>query len=201
EFKVCDDGYVFAGGNYDRDYPTLIEAVRPLTVPVWIATTRAEQLAGVAIPPNVRVEGTSPAGFRQAMAAAKLVVVPMQGGLLHSGGQQTCLNAMWLGKPTIAVGRRWAADLMEDAVHGLIVDYGDVVSLRRAVHWVLDNPEEAAAMARRGQVHAQQFTTRRCMETIHRLAQANAGQSQASTPEPDADNGYRVPQALKAPAS
>ena len=28
---------------------------------------------------------------------ARLVVVPMQKGLLHSGGQQTCLNAMLLG--------------------------------------------------------------------------------------------------------
>jgi glycosyltransferase involved in cell wall biosynthesis len=170
EFAVGDDGYLFAGGNYDRDYPTLVEAVRPLDVPVWIATTRPEQLAGVTIPAHVSVQGTTDAGFRQALAAAKLVVVPMQGGLLHSGGQQTCLNAMWLGKPTIAVGRRWAVDLMEDGVHGLIVDYGDVVGLRRAIRWVLENPHEAQQLARRGQEHAHNFTTRRCMETIHQLA-------------------------------
>jgi glycosyltransferase involved in cell wall biosynthesis len=171
EFAVGDDGYLFAGGNYDRDYPTLIEAVRSLDVPVWIATTRPEQLAGVTIPAHVNIEGTSDAGFRQAMAAAKLVVVPMQGGLLHSGGQQTCLNAMWLGKPTIVVGRRWAVDLMEDGVHGLIVDYGDVAGLRRAIRWVLDHPDEARQMALRGRERAQQFTTRRCMEAIYRLAQ------------------------------
>jgi glycosyltransferase involved in cell wall biosynthesis len=171
EFAVGDDGHLFAGGNYDRDYPTLIEAVRPLDVPVWIATTRPEQLAGVTIPTHVSIAGTSDAGFRQALAAAQLVVVPMQGGLLHSGGQQTCLNAMWLGKPTIAVGRRWAVDLMEDRVHGLIVDYGDVSGLRCAIRWVLDHPDEARQMSLRGQEHAQQFTTRRCMETIYRLAQ------------------------------
>ena len=45
DYEVRDDGYLFAGGNYDRDYATLIEAVRPLDVPVWIATTRPEQLA------------------------------------------------------------------------------------------------------------------------------------------------------------
>jgi glycosyltransferase involved in cell wall biosynthesis len=171
EFAVADDGYLFAGGNYDRDYPRLVEAVRTLDVPVWIATTRPEQLAGVAIPAHVSVKGTTAAGFRQALAAAKLVVVPMQDGLLHSGGQQTCLNAMWLGKPTIAVGRRWAVDLMEDGAHGLIVDYGDVAGLRRAIGWVLENPHEAEQLARRGRAHAQQFTTRHCMETIHRLAQ------------------------------
>ncbi|MFO0842173.1 MAG: hypothetical protein U0797_07190 [Gemmataceae bacterium] len=67
-YEVRDDGYLFAGGNYDRDYPTLLEAVRDLNAPTWIATTRPEQLAGVRSP-HVRVEGTSVAGFRQAMAA------------------------------------------------------------------------------------------------------------------------------------
>ena len=125
EYEVRDDGYLFAGGNYDRDYATLIEAVRPLDAPVWIATTRPEQLRGVDVPPHVRVEGTTEAGFRRAMAAARLVVVPMQKGLLHSGGQQTCLNAMLLGKPTIAVGRKWAVDFIDDGADGLIVDYED----------------------------------------------------------------------------
>ena len=45
-------------------------------------------------------------------------MIAMQGGLLHSGGQQTCLNAMFMGKPTIAVGRKWAIDLIEDGVDG-----------------------------------------------------------------------------------
>src|SRR5262249_56455409 len=101
-----------------------------------IATSRPEQLRGVELPPRVRIEGTTVAGFRQAMAAARLVVVPMQPGLLHSGGQQTCLNAMYLGKPTIAVGRKWAVDFIIDGEDGLIVDYGDVAGLRRAIRWL-----------------------------------------------------------------
>jgi glycosyltransferase involved in cell wall biosynthesis len=173
DFDIRDDGYLFAGGNYDRDYATLVEAVRPLEVPVWIATTRPETMHGIALPPHVRVQGTSAAGFREAMAAARLVVVPMQPGLLHSGGQQSCLNAMYMGKPTIAVGRRWAVDLIDDGVHGLIVDYGDAAALRRAIQWVLDHPEEARQMALRGQEHARQFSTLRCMETIYRLVQGS----------------------------
>ncbi len=168
-YEVRDDGYLFAGGNYDRDYPTLVEAVRPLSVPVWIATTRPEQLAGVPVPPNVRVEGTTVEGFRRAMAAARLVVVPMQGGLLHSGGQQTCLNAMALGKPTIAVGRKWAVDFIEDGVNGLIVDYGDAPGLRRAIEWVLHDPHEARLLAERGREHAARFTTHRCMSAVYDL--------------------------------
>ncbi len=166
-YEVRDDGYLFAGGNFDRDYTSLVEAVRPLDVPVWIATTRPEQLRGVSVPPHVRVEGTSVSGFRQAMAAARLVVVPMRKGLLHSGGQQTCLNAMHLGKPTIAVGRKWATDFIRDGVNGLIVDYADVPGLRRAIESVLSHPDEARQMGERAREDAAWFTTQRCMRTVY----------------------------------
>jgi glycosyltransferase involved in cell wall biosynthesis len=170
QYEVRDEGYLFAGGNYDRDYPTLIEAVRPLNhLPTWIATTRPEQLAGVEVPSHVRIEGTSVSGFRQAMAAAKVVVVPMQKGLLHSGGQQTCLNAMFMGKPTIAVGRRWAVDFITDSEDGLIVDYEDVQGLRRAIRWVLDHPEAAKRLGERAHERAAWFTTQRTMMTVHRI--------------------------------
>jgi glycosyltransferase involved in cell wall biosynthesis len=169
QFQVEEKGYLFAGGNSDRDYQTLVEGVRPLSIPVWIASTRSDLFRELALPPHVRVEATTDAGFREALATARLVVVPMQGGLLRSGGQQTVLNALVMGKPTIAVGRRWAADLLNDGEHGLIVDYGDVEGLRRAITWVLDHPHKARAMARRGQAHAQSFTTRRCMQAIYDL--------------------------------
>jgi glycosyltransferase involved in cell wall biosynthesis len=168
-FEVRDDGYVFAGGNFDRDYGTFVEAMRDLDVPAWIATTAPEQLAGVEVPAHVRVEGTTAEGFRQAMAAARLVVIPMRPGLLHSGGQQTCLNAMYVGKPTIAVGRKWAADFITDGVNGLIVDYADVAGLRRAIRWVLDHPVAAAQMGERARQRAAWFTTERTMRTTYRL--------------------------------
>jgi glycosyltransferase involved in cell wall biosynthesis len=169
EYEERDEGYLFAGGNYDRDYPTLVEAVRGLDVPAWIATTRPEQLAGIEVPANVRVEGTSAAGFRQAMAAAHLVVVAMKKGLLHSGGQQTCLNAMLMGKPTIAVGTKWARDFITDGVDGLIVDYEDPAGLRRAIRWVLDHPEAARIMGERARRQGEWFTTERTMRAVYQL--------------------------------
>src|SRR5205814_6375767 len=152
------------------------------------ATTRPEQLAGVEVPAHVRVGGTTVAGFRQAMAAARLVVVPMRKGLLHSGGQQTCLNAMLLGKPTIAVGRKWAVDFITDGDNGLIVDYEDVEGLRRAIRWVLENPGAARRLADRGRQHAEQFTTQRTMQRVYDLVhEATAAQPAAQA------KGHRAP--------
>ncbi len=169
DYAVSDDGYVFAGGNSDRDYRTLVEAVRPLGAPTWIATTRPDLLSGLDLPPHVRVEGTTAEGFRRAMAAARLVVVPMRKGTLRSGGQQTCLNAMLMGKPTVAVGRRWAVDFIDDGVNGLIVDYEDPEGLRQAVRRLLDDPEAARRMGAAGRERAASFTTARCMETVYDL--------------------------------
>jgi glycosyltransferase involved in cell wall biosynthesis len=168
-YEIRDDGYVFAGGNSDRDYRTLVEAVRGLDIPTWIALTQRDLLAGVEVPPHVRVEATTAEGFRQAMAGAKLIVVPMQKGTLRSGGQQTCLNAMLLGKPTIAVGRRWAVDFITDGEDGLIVDYEDTQGLQKAIRWLLDYPEAARRMGERARERAAWFTTERCMRTVYDL--------------------------------
>jgi glycosyltransferase involved in cell wall biosynthesis len=175
DYEVRDDGYLFAGGNSDRDYRTLVEAARQVEMPVWLALTQRELLNGVNLPRHVRVEATTPEGFRQAMAGAKLIVVPMRKGTLRSGGQQTCLNAMLLGKPTIAVGRRWAVDFITDGEDGFIVDYEDVAGLRRAIRWILDNPEAAQRVGERGRRRAAWFTTERCMRTVHDLVMKAAG--------------------------
>jgi glycosyltransferase involved in cell wall biosynthesis len=84
-----------------------------------------------------------------------------------------------MAKPTIAVGRRWATDLLTDGEHGLIVDYEDVEGLRRAITWICSHPHEARAMACRGQAHAEFFTTRRCMETIYDLVLRKQSGAQA----------------------
>jgi glycosyltransferase involved in cell wall biosynthesis len=172
EYEVREGDYLFAGGNSGRDYRPLIEAVRPLDLPVWIASTRPSLFQGIDLPAHVRVEPTSVSGFRQAMAASRLVVIAMESGLLHSGGQQTCLNAMFMGKPTIAVGRKWAADFIEDGVTGIIVDYDDATALRRAIAWVLENPDAARRMGERAREHAATFTTERTMRSVFELATA-----------------------------
>jgi hypothetical protein len=112
----------------------------------------------------------------------------MQAGKLHSGGQQTCLNAMLMAKPTIAVGRKWAVDFLRDGDNGLIVDYQDAAGLRRAVEWVLRNPDGARRMGERGRLDAARFTTQRTMESVYRLVKAAVPK-----PAPSASEGEEKP--------
>jgi len=165
-FEVGDEGYIFTGGNADRDYGLFFSAVADLSVPCVLATNRPQLLAGLAVPSNVRVVSVSPAEFRQLMARAKLVVMPMRATLLHAGGQQTILNAMVMGKPVVLTDPEGGSDYIENGRSGVLVPYGDVRALREAVQYLMDHPEEAQAMGDRAKLAAAPLTTERCNTVI-----------------------------------
>jgi len=167
DFDVRDDGFVFAGGNGDRDYRVLVEAARGIGAPVFIATTDESLLKGVDIPPNVTVKGVSHEEFRRLMASCRIAVVPMRGGLLHSGGQQTFLNSMYLGKPTIVVGARVAEGYVEDGINGLVVNYGDAASLARAIGSLWESPLARERIGRAARESAGERTTETFMKDIY----------------------------------
>ena len=175
-FEVGDEGYVFTGGNADRDYGLFFSAVRDLPTPCMLATNRPQLLAGLVVPLNVRVVSVSPAEFRQLMARARLVVMPMRATLLHAGGQQTVLNAMVMGKPVVLTDPEGGADYIENGKTGLLVPYGDARALREAVQYLMDHPEEAQAMGEQAQRATTPLTTERCNVTIWGHALRLAGE-------------------------
>lgn len=166
DFETGDQGFVFAGGNGDRDYRTLVEAVRGLDVPVFVASTNRALFRGLDIPANVTVRGVSHEEFRRRMAACTLAVLPMQGGLLHSGGQQTLLNTMFLAKPTVVVGRKVADGYVCEGRDGLVVDFGDTAALRAAVLRLWNDPEERVRMGAAAREAARSRGTTRFMREI-----------------------------------
>jgi glycosyltransferase involved in cell wall biosynthesis len=172
DYKVSAGDYIFSGGNGDRDYATLARAVGDLGVRTIVATTNRAAFKGVPIPGNVRVLSCDHAEFRRLMAGARVVVVPMEAGLLHSGGQQTYLNAMAMGKPVILCDSRGAPGYIEHGVDGIVIPSGDADQLRRALQTVLAQPDLAAAMGRRAKqcIERGGYSTDDCMRAIAELA-------------------------------
>jgi glycosyltransferase involved in cell wall biosynthesis len=146
KFTISDGGYIFAGGNGDRDYHTFVEAVKTLSTPCVIACTDDRRLAGIELPPHVRRVRASAEEFRQLIAGAMIVVVPMEGGHLHSGGQQSFLNAMAAGKPVIITDPDGASSYIEDGVTGLLVPPGNPRRLGEAVQFLLENENRRQEM-------------------------------------------------------
>lgn len=162
QFEVEDGGYLFTGGNWSRDYELFLHAVRDLEFPCILATNRPELLQDLEIPKNVRVINATPEEFRQLIARSRFVVLPMRADLLHSGGQQTFLNAMMMGKPVVLTDPEGGRDYIVDRETGVLVPYGDVEALREAIVCLAKDPEMVRAMGERARQSAMPLDTVIC---------------------------------------
>jgi len=172
QFKIKDDGYIFAGGNGARDYHTLIEAVKDIKYPVFIATTLKD------IPPlaenydHITVKGVSPEMFRVKMAGCTFMVECHEPNFFRTGGHQTFLNAMWMGKPFIMADKKSAEGYFKHEVDGLIVEAGDVVALKNEIMRLLDDKKLAQKISQKAKkkVNQKYFTTLNTMQSIYNIS-------------------------------
>ena len=147
---------VFAAGDTARDYGPLLELARERPgLRFRLATTVLE---GASLPPNVELLPVRLDGYRQAMAGAGVVVVPIAPGLRRSAGLLTFLMAMYQCKPTVVTWCLSALDYIDDGRTGLIVD-GSLEQYREAVDWALD-PANEAEVRRMGRAAHEEVATR-----------------------------------------
>jgi len=177
-----DGGYIFSGGNYDRDYRTLLEAVDGIEVPVRIGCTRKEQFTGLQIPHNVDIRGYSHTEYLKVMGGCKINIVAMKGGLLHSGGQQTFINSMTMGKPTIVTDPDGGRDYIEDGVDGFLVPPADPRALREKIIFLLKHPEIAWEIGKKAKERGVSLTTEKHFQSIVRFIEYR----KLTSPEKDA---------------
>jgi len=156
-YQIREGNYVFAGGDSDRDYRPLIEAARTLPIPVRIAALRRDHFRNLEIPKNVEIFAASHQEFVDQMAGAAIIVVPMKGGLLHAGGQQTWLNAMTMGKPVV-VAHDAADEYIQDHVTGILVPPGDTAAMASALCELVGDPELRRRMGQRAKEASAAFT-------------------------------------------
>jgi hypothetical protein len=90
----------------------------------------------------------------------------------RSVGQQTYLNSMYLGKPTVVARGLGISDHLENGEHALVVD-GTTPGYVDALTWLLGpkNQEDVAAMAERGRARAASFTSDRLAADLLRQAE------------------------------
>jgi glycosyltransferase involved in cell wall biosynthesis len=169
-YRIANEGFVFAGGNSDRDYKTLIEAMRGLDIPLFIASSDPSLFADIDIPPNVTVQAVSHQEFRDKMASSRVTVVPIKKGLLRSPGQQTILNSMAMGKPTIVVGRKDAEDYIVNGETGVIVDYEDALELRKVIVKLFCDEELHQHIASKSAEYALEMDEEMCFKAIYDVA-------------------------------
>ncbi len=167
---VRNGDYLFSGGNFARNYSTLAKAVEGLDLRVIIACTNSKALNAVRFPSNVDVVGVNHQEFMQLIAGSGINVVSLSGGLLHSGGQQTFLNAMTMGKPVIVTDPEGANDYIEDGVDGILVPPSDPERLRSAILKLHHHHDFAMRLGQAARKKALRLDTEANLAAIAKLA-------------------------------
>jgi glycosyltransferase involved in cell wall biosynthesis len=141
EQRELPPAYIFAGGNSHRDYEPLLEAARRLPAHQFMLATN--RLVGQTLPDNVWAAPVSHHEFVRLMQMATAVVVPLKAGMRRAVGQQTYLNAMWLGKPTIVSPALGVRDHIRHSVDAWLAD-GTAEGYVTAINWLFDPLNETA---------------------------------------------------------
>ncbi len=145
---------ISAVGLEYRDYLTLLEAVRGLPVQVIVAAAspwskRPDRTAGTELPENVLVRRFSHYELRELYATSRFVVMPLD-PVDFQAGVTAILEAMAMGRAVICTRTPGQTDVIVDGENGLYVEPGDPDSLRDAIQWLLNHPEEAERMGSNG---------------------------------------------------
>ncbi|MGH9729969.1 MAG: glycosyltransferase [Candidatus Acidiferrales bacterium] len=169
EVDVRDDRYIFSGGDANRDYPFLIDAIKDLPYRVIIVTFQKNHFKDVEIPKNIEIMAPVPKHrFLELMAHSSLIVVPLKNRLLHVGGRQTYLDAMTIGKPIIVTDLD-AGDYVTSGVTGILIPRGDAGALRESIKKVMDDRDFARSLGRKAKEASLGFTPEKFFATVFDL--------------------------------
>jgi glycosyltransferase involved in cell wall biosynthesis len=157
--------YIAAVGMAHRNYRTLMEAVRDLPVKVKIAAAsawspQALDTGGIDLPHNVEVVTLSRREVRELYAGALFVVVPLYPAPFACG-YAAISEAMAMGRAVITTRTQAPSDFLVDGETGLYVPPGDADALRDRLNMLLQVPERALEMGRRGRQRIEERFTQR----------------------------------------
>lgn len=154
---------IVSAGMLRRDYPTLIEAMRGLDLPLtiaafspWVESDR-NGFEGTSLPPNVTVTRCDYAEMRALYGRALLVAVPLKHSQAQSGSL-VMYEAMAMGKAVVATATQGQERLgiLEPGRTGHYVAPGDVQGWREAIQRLCNHPDEALAMGKRARTVVEQ---------------------------------------------
>jgi glycosyltransferase involved in cell wall biosynthesis len=153
-------------GQQDRDYPTLVAAVRGLDLRVELvlggvdaAVQTPSAIIGADVPSNVHIRTTcSKRELRELCARARFVVIPTQ-DVDFAAGSTALKEAMAMGKAVIVTRSHGQIDYVRDGYNGIYVPPGDPAAFRTAIEYLVNHPDEAERMGRAGQAMVEEQVT------------------------------------------
>lgn len=153
--QVTQD-YIFAYGNSDRDFDTLVRAAALSQNRLLILSqTYAPKDA---VPEHVRLiqERLPMEELLETIGACRLLVLPLQSYWV-AAGQNSMLETMALGRPLIVTSNLATLEYAEHRKTAVFVEAGDAAGLAAEIDYFWHHPVEAETMGRQARNHAQQL--------------------------------------------
>ena len=141
------DGYVFASGRTDRDFVTLLDALRNLKVKGVIVADGRYRDVFREVPGNVEVYfDVTFERYKQYLMNSRLVVIPLAAGA-SSRGQSTIVQAKKYGKPILCADLPFSRDCFFNDFDGMIYYApGNVDQLRDRIGELLSDSTKLKAI-------------------------------------------------------
>jgi len=163
--SCSNGGYVFSGGRSNRDYYTLIAAMRGTAYTAHIAAQRFN-IKGVHVPANVHPHFDAfGEKFKSLLSGAALVVIPLDRPD-ESSGQLVLLQAMSMGKAIIVTESRGIADYCVAGETAALVPQHDPQALRQSIQDFMNSDARREQMGKTAQEFAQKFTLQKQAKNI-----------------------------------
>jgi glycosyltransferase involved in cell wall biosynthesis len=143
-------GFIFAVGREQRDYVTLVEAVRDTNMRAIIVPSSqwrpAHPIAGRALPPNVEIRtGLAFTELRALYDAAAVVAVPILPDVHYAAGVNAVLEGMAMAKPVVVSDSPGLAGYLDDSFTR-VAPPGDVRAMRATLTRLMESPDEGRAL-------------------------------------------------------
>jgi glycosyltransferase involved in cell wall biosynthesis len=148
------EGYVLSVGREQRDYETLIEALRPLGIPAVIVPGSPwshRERTPLDVPDHVQVRaGLSYPELRRLYQGARVIAVPVHPRTSYAAGVNGILEGMASARPVIASDTPGLSGYVEDRVNGRQVPAGDPAALREVIEELWEDRSSAERLAAAG---------------------------------------------------
>lgn len=147
---------ICAVGNEMRDYATLVDAMRGLSIHCEIVagSEGRRSLSAEPLPENVALDVMSYLDLRALYARSRFVVVPLQPSDTNHG-ITVILEAMAMGKPVICSRVRGQVDVIQEGKTGMLVPQGDAQALRWSIVYLWEHPAVAEDMGRQARAYVE----------------------------------------------
>ncbi len=161
----ASDGYVFSAGRMERDFVTLLEALRETNIPVVIVADSAQraELERHATPHTTLYFNIAKTKYLELLRGARLVVISLKDGQ-SSRGQVVYLETIRYGKPAICSRVGGIIDYVDHERTGWLVPPEDPGQLKIAIESCFSDSE---ALQEIGQNAYQEQQTRFSPAAFH----------------------------------